>query len=151
MATAVWVGYPQGNIPMNDGFGGTLAAPIWHDYMQTASGGYCGNWTPPTVPFQGTAFFGPHAATGAPTTAPGSQTQTNGAKPNTTTSGGAGLGTSTGTSTTNGQYTNPTLYAQPPQPGSGTATTPATDRGRHRCHGRHHQEALTDRSRRSCW
>ena len=34
MSTAVWVGYPQGNIPMSDGFGGALAAPIWHDYMQ---------------------------------------------------------------------------------------------------------------------
>ena len=45
MATAVWVGYPQGNsIPMADGFGGTLAAPIWHDYMQTASGDYCGDF-----------------------------------------------------------------------------------------------------------
>ena len=33
MSTAVWVGYPQGNIPMANGFGGTLAAPIWHDYM----------------------------------------------------------------------------------------------------------------------
>ncbi len=33
LSTAVWVGYPQGNISMPGGFGGTLAAPIWHDFM----------------------------------------------------------------------------------------------------------------------
>jgi penicillin-binding protein 1A len=38
-STAVWVGYPQGEIPMynvegvSPAFGGTVAAPIWHDYM----------------------------------------------------------------------------------------------------------------------
>jgi penicillin-binding protein 1A len=64
LATAVWVGYPQGNIPMPGGFGGTLAAPIWHDFMSSASGGYCGNWAPPAVPFVGTAFTGPHSSGG---------------------------------------------------------------------------------------
>ena len=65
LSTAVWVGYPQGNISMGpNGFGGTLAAPIWHDFMQQASNGYCGDWAQPTDPFQGTAFFGPHAVTG---------------------------------------------------------------------------------------
>ncbi len=59
MSTAVWVGYPQGNIPMADGFGGTLAAPIWHDFMQSASSGYCGNFPPPTTPFTGTAVRWP--------------------------------------------------------------------------------------------
>jgi penicillin-binding protein 1A len=67
MSTAVWVGNPTGNVPMYNGFGGVLAAPIWHDYMQSASGNYCGNWNPPEVPFEGTPFFGPHASTGAPT------------------------------------------------------------------------------------
>ena len=71
MSTAVWVGYPQGNLPMADGFGGTLAAPIWHDYMQAASGGYCGNFPPPATPFQGTAFFGHFSATGGASTIPG--------------------------------------------------------------------------------
>jgi len=38
-STAVWVGYPQGEIPMynvegvSPAFGGTVAAPIWHDFM----------------------------------------------------------------------------------------------------------------------
>ncbi|MFN2545252.1 MAG: transglycosylase domain-containing protein [Actinomycetota bacterium] len=41
-STAVWVGYPQGEIPMysvegvSPAFGGTVAAPIWHDYMAKA-------------------------------------------------------------------------------------------------------------------
>ena len=48
---------------MSNGFGGVLAAPIWHDFMSSASGGYCGDWTPPATPFVGTAFLGPHSAT----------------------------------------------------------------------------------------
>ena len=72
MATAVWVGYPQGNVPMSNGFGGALAAPIWHDYMQAASSGYCGDFPPPTTPFQGTAYFGHYAVTGGSNTLPGS-------------------------------------------------------------------------------
>jgi penicillin-binding protein 1A len=119
MATAVWVGYPQGNLPMADGFGGTLAAPIWHDYMQTASGGYCGDWTPPAQPFQGTAFFGHFSNAGPPVAPPAaSQTQTTGKTPKTP-SGGTGVGTGT----TKSQYNNPTLYSQPPQPGAGTTPT----------------------------
>jgi penicillin-binding protein 1A len=93
LSTAVWVGYPQGNVPMSDGFGGTLAAPIWHDFMESASDGYCGDWTPPAVPWHGTQFFGPHAATKV-------------VAPN-------GKGSSTGTSTN--PYNNPTLFATPPQ------------------------------------
>jgi len=67
LATAVWVGYPQGNITLGgDGFGGTLAAPIWHDFMSSASNGYCGDWSRPSDPFHGTAFGGPHSASGSP-------------------------------------------------------------------------------------
>jgi penicillin-binding protein 1A len=39
LTTAVWVGYARAEIPMPNvpgygtGFGGTLAAPIWHDFM----------------------------------------------------------------------------------------------------------------------
>jgi penicillin-binding protein 1A len=130
MSTAVWVGNPSGNVPMYNGFGGVLAAPIWHEYMQSASGSYCGNWSPPSTPFQGTAFFGPHAASGSASTIPGGTgtgtTQT--PAPGTTTSqtqqggstnGGAGVA---GGKTTGNAYNNPTLYAQPPQaPPPGTA------------------------------
>ncbi len=99
ISTAVWVGYPQGNLPMSDGFGGTLAAPIWHDFMVAASNGYCGNFPQPAVPFTGTAFTGPHSASREP--------------PPTTTPGQTGPGA----------YTNPNLYAQPPQQGTQTTTT----------------------------
>jgi membrane peptidoglycan carboxypeptidase len=120
MSTAVWVGYPQGNIPMADGFGGTLAAPIWNEYMHAASGGYCGDWRPPDVPFEGTAFFGPFATTGKPVTAPQSTNTSSSSSTTTTPSGGTGV--ANGTSTT--QYNNPTLYQHPPQSGSGTNSTP---------------------------
>jgi penicillin-binding protein 1A len=67
ISTGVWVGYPQGNISMGTyGFGGTAAAPIWHDYMLSASNGFCGDWAPPTTPWTGTAFVGPHSAKGPP-------------------------------------------------------------------------------------
>jgi penicillin-binding protein 1A len=114
MSTAVWVGYPQGNsIPMADGFGGTLAAPIWHDYMSTASGGYCGEFPQPAVPFQGTAYFGHYAQTGGSSTVnPG--TAVNG----TGTTGGAALPGQT-TQTSTNAYKNKTLYAHPPQNGNG--------------------------------
>ncbi|HEX9123094.1 MAG TPA: transglycosylase domain-containing protein, partial [Actinomycetota bacterium] len=44
VATAVWVGFPEGNVPMStyyghSVFGGTLAAPIWHDFMVRALAG----------------------------------------------------------------------------------------------------------------
>jgi len=90
LSTAVWVGYPQGNIPMGSyGFGGTAAAPIWHDFMLHASAGYCGDFPTPTTYFTGTAFSGPNSSARSPTpsTTPGQ----------------------TGPSA----YTNPKLYAQP--------------------------------------
>jgi penicillin-binding protein 1A len=115
MTTAVWVGNPSGNVAMIDGFGGVLAAPIWHQYMQAASGGYCGDWVPPEQPFQGTAFFGPHAQTAPPpTTAPSSPTPGPSNKKASPGTGGAGV---TGTPS---PYKNPTLFAQPPQQGAGT-------------------------------
>jgi membrane peptidoglycan carboxypeptidase len=58
LATAVWVGYPNATTSMANGFGGTLAAPIWHDYMVNASDGYCGDFTSPSDPFHGTPFIG---------------------------------------------------------------------------------------------
>jgi penicillin-binding protein 1A len=113
MTTAVWVGYPNATTSMTDvnglgqGFGGTLAAPIWHDYMSVASNGYCGDFPPPAVPFSGTAFFGNFSTTG-------SNSSNNGT--NNSSGGGAGGGTSSTSQSTTNPYTNPTLYAHPPQP-----------------------------------
>jgi penicillin-binding protein 1A len=110
MSTAVWVGYSQGNIPMAGGFGGTLAAPIWHDYMSSASSGYCGDFPQPTTPFQGSAYFGHFSQTGGSGTVPG------GTGPTT------GTGTSTsGSATSTTPYNNPTLYAHPPQANPGNS------------------------------
>jgi hypothetical protein len=44
VATAVWVGFPEGQIPMDSYYGGsvyggTLAAPIWHAFMARATAG----------------------------------------------------------------------------------------------------------------
>jgi penicillin-binding protein 1A len=127
MSTAVWVGYPQGNVPMNDGFGGTLAAPIWHDYMQTASGGYCGNWTTPTQPFEGTAFFGPHSVSGGSNSVVPGEASTGAPSANATATGN----TSGGAPATGTGYNNPTLFAQPPQPAPGqTGTGTGTGTGK---------------------
>ncbi len=111
MSTSVWVGYPNSTESMNDvnglgpGFGGTLAAPIWRDYMQQASDGYCGDFAVPTDPWHGTAFVGRYAITGK-------------AK---TDSGPGGTGSSSGGAGVTGSSINPTLFAQPPQ----TSTLPA--------------------------
>ncbi|HTT27768.1 MAG TPA: transglycosylase domain-containing protein [Solirubrobacteraceae bacterium] len=97
LSTAVWVGYPQGNIPMGSyGFGGTAAAPIWHDFMLKASAGYCGDFPQPTDPFTGTAFVGAHSSAKS--------------APPPTTAGGLGA------------YNNSTLYAQPPAKQTTTTT-----------------------------
>jgi penicillin-binding protein 1A len=54
LVTGVWVGYPN-EVPMRDlpvlggrnAFGGTIAAPIWHDYMVTAVAGMAVKGFPP--------------------------------------------------------------------------------------------------------
>jgi penicillin-binding protein 1A len=107
LATAVWVGFPQSNIPMGpNGFGGTLAAPIWHDYMLAASNGYCGDFPQPTTPWTGVPYVGAHAGS-APSTK----------------QGGSSTGSHNGTGGTG--YNNSTLFAQPsPKPPSGGPPQP---------------------------
>jgi penicillin-binding protein 1A len=132
LSTAVWVGYPQGNIPMGSyGFGGTAAAPIWHDFMEHASAGYCGDFPTPTTYFTGTAFSGPHSSANEP-------------PPTKPTPGQTGASA----------YANPNLYAQPKpkttpqtttvQSGGGGVAPPATTggggaggTGTHGGHGKH--------------
>ena len=104
VATAVWVGYPNGNFSLGpNGFGGTLAAPIWHDYMLKASAGYCGDFPTPSTPFFGSQFFGLNAATGA-------------AK--------VGTGTTTGPKTNSqNPYNNPGLFSHNGAKTTGRGTT----------------------------
>ncbi len=60
LATAVWVGFREGQIPMDTFFGGpvfggTVAAPIWHDYMLRAMAGMPVEYFPaPSPPQSGT-------------------------------------------------------------------------------------------------
>jgi penicillin-binding protein 1A len=91
LSTAVWVGYPGGNVPMANGFGGTLAAPIWHDYMAQASDGYCGDFPVPNQSFQGTPFFGQFATTGS--SSQGSGNSSGSGFQGSPSTGGAGVGT----------------------------------------------------------
>ncbi len=56
LVTGVWVGYANAEVPMFDvpgygpGFGGILAAPIWHDYMLAATHGLPLTSFPPPPP-----------------------------------------------------------------------------------------------------
>ncbi len=71
LSTAVWVGYPKAETYMTDvnglgpGYGGTLAAPIWKQFMVDASGmnnpatGYCGDFTPPSTYWHGSRVLRP--------------------------------------------------------------------------------------------
>jgi penicillin-binding protein 1A len=109
LSTAVWVGYPQGNIPMGpNGFGGTLAAPIWHQYMSQASNGFCGDFPPPTTPWSGVAFVGAHS-------------NAHFSNPNGNPGGvGAAAGAGTGGGAPPAPATNnPQLFAQPTPPTGG--------------------------------
>ena len=102
VSTAVWVGNPSGNVPMSNGFGGTLATPVWQQYMEATKGSFCGDWSAPAVPFTGKAFTGAHSATSAP-------------------SSGYGYGYGGGSSSATASTPNPTTPTPTPTP-----TTPAT-------------------------
>jgi hypothetical protein len=100
-----------------NGFGGTLAAPIWRAYMEAASGGYCGAFPPPTTPWSGTAYYGAHSSGSV-----GSYHNGTGTGSGTGTGGVGGSGTSTSST----PYNNPTLFAQPTTPSGSGGTAPAT-------------------------
>jgi penicillin-binding protein 1A len=62
LATSVWVGFPQGRIPMGPLFhganvdGGTFPAQIWGEYMKAAARGFCGDFKKPDKPFKAKVF-----------------------------------------------------------------------------------------------
>ncbi|HLJ02858.1 MAG TPA: transglycosylase domain-containing protein [Solirubrobacteraceae bacterium] len=123
LATAVWVGYPQGNVPMGpNAFGGTLAAPIWAQFMKTAQHGFCGGFPPPANPFYGTPFT-------AGTYNADSPAMSQYLAPTVTSTGKKGKKGKGGT------YKNGSLYNQGTQsggagvPGTTTTTGPATGPG----------------------
>jgi penicillin-binding protein 1A len=138
LSTAVWVGYPNAETYMTDvnglgpGYGGTLAAPIWKEFMDDASGmaqnpstGYCGDFTPPSQYWHGIEYFGKHAVSAyvpPPVTTTSTGTTTTGSSTNAT--GGTGLTTGGGATTpatnqTGNQPANPsdTSHGTPPPAG----------------------------------
>jgi penicillin-binding protein 1A len=64
LATSVWVGFPQGRIPMGPIFhganvdGGTFPAQIWGQYMKMAAKGFCGTFAKPSHAFKSKPFKG---------------------------------------------------------------------------------------------
>jgi penicillin-binding protein 1A len=108
LSTAVWVGYPNETTTLGSSvFGGTIAAPIWHDFMVVAKGDYCGDWPAPTEPFQGQPFYGTYAGSHDDTASSTDGTDTTDkttTTPTTTTPAPGG-----------GTNPNPDAYAHPPQ------------------------------------
>jgi penicillin-binding protein 1A len=125
VSTAVWVGYPEGNYPMADGFGGILAAPIWKQYMEDTDGGYCGDWTAPSDPFTGVPYIGAHSASGSSDYNYGTGTSTYGETSTTGsttgTTGNTGTAANTGATGNTGAATGNT--------GAATGNTGATGTG----------------------
>ena len=144
-STAVWVGYPQGNVPMPGGFGGTLAAPIWHDFMLSQSNGYCGDFPTPTTLWTGTAFVGPHSNAGPPIVPSTTGSGTGGGKhhhnrgasghqpqpPPTIGGGGNGNGQGNPGSPGTGKPTGPTGPSGPTTGGGGTGPGQGGHHGKH--------------------
>ncbi len=76
LATGVWVGYARAEIPMpavpgyGAGFGGILAAPIWHDFMLAATRGMPAlTFPPPPIPLGGGIRHSP-SPSATPSTSP---------------------------------------------------------------------------------
>jgi penicillin-binding protein 1A len=131
LSTAVWVGYPNADTYMNDvnglgpGYGGTLAAPIWHDFMQKASDGYCGDFATPDQYWYGTPYFGKHTALVPVYTPPATTTTTTGTNTSTTGTNGGNAVTTTASTTAN----TTTTAAPPPVTTAPTFSTPPAANG----------------------
>jgi penicillin-binding protein 1A len=86
LSTSVWIGYPQGKIPMTDVQGVTVEGPnlpatLWHDYMSAATGGECPPFPPATQPLVFQPFTGKYSSSGPtkPESQPGAQAPLEGA------------------------------------------------------------------------
>ncbi|MGB2710490.1 MAG: transglycosylase domain-containing protein, partial [Conexibacter sp.] len=67
LSTAVWAGYPDDTTSLgSSAFGGTITAPIWHDFMNVAKGSFCEDWPAPKEPFAGSAYIGTYAGKAGP-------------------------------------------------------------------------------------
>ena len=124
LSTAVWVGFPNETTTLGSSvFGGTIAAPIWHDFMTVAKGDFCGGWPEPKEPFQGSSYLGTYA--GSYDDSSSSDDSTDDTSDGTTTT------PDTTTTPADGTNPNPDAYANPPQqaPQTPTPQTPAPTEG----------------------
>jgi penicillin-binding protein 1A len=118
LSTAVWVGYPGSEVSMTDvnglgpGYGGTLAAPIWKQFMQGASRGYCGDFPQPAQYWHGVEYFGKHSVQAYVAPPPPASTSTA-----TTTTGAATNTTGGGALTTPANQGNNPTQGGTPHPG----------------------------------
>ena len=99
-------------------FGGTRAAPIWHDYMLAAQGSDCPDFPAPENPVEFSTWTGSHTV-GQPAATPSYATPGGAPRPGSTDGGQPG--------STNGQYP-PGLYA--PGAGDGPRAIPGWGRRR---------------------
>jgi penicillin-binding protein 1A len=146
MTTAVWVGYPKGDVPMSTAYngapveGGTYPAIIWHNFMEQAiqieaeeqaakaARQHHGTDTGTVTSYTGTAAAPPPSTTAtnptgtSTTVAPPTPTTDNGPT-NAPATGGqnAGGGTATTPATGGGQTTSPATT--PPATGGGGGTS----------------------------
>ena len=117
-STAVWVGYADARTSMGSGaYGGTLAAPIWHDYMLAAQGTDCPDFPAPENPIEFSTWSGTHAVS-APSATPSYGGTAQPVKPVKPSGGGNASGGG------NGQYPSD-LYA----PGAGQGAAPSPQGG----------------------
>jgi penicillin-binding protein 1A len=124
LSTAVWVGFPNETTTLGSSvFGGTIAAPIWHDFMTVAKGDYCEDWPAPKEPFQGSAFTGTYAGS--------YDDSSNSDATDGTTTDETRTTPDTRTTPADGTSPNPDAYAHPPQqaPSTPPPTPPAPEPG----------------------
>ena len=122
LASSVWVGFPNANIAMAGGQGGTLAAPVFGAYMRNAHGDKCNDFPQPKNRVQFSPFFSSSSQTG--TSGSGGRYYNSGQTP----SGPAAEGNGGGTDTQQGGGGNgydPRLYESPPQQAPRTQAPPA--------------------------
>ena len=113
LSTAVWVGFPNETTTLGSSvFGGTVAAPIWHDFMTVAKGDFCDDWPAPKEPFSGSSYTGTYAGSYDDSSGDDS-TYDDGAETGDTTDDGTDDADTTGDG--GAANPNPDAYAHPPQ------------------------------------
>jgi penicillin-binding protein 1A len=115
LSTAVWVGHPDARATLGyNAFGGTLAAPIWHDFMSVAKGDFCGDFPAAEEPIDYQPFYGNYANGGSE-------------YPSGSYDSSQDYGATTTTTPTTGDYNgyDPDYYA----PGAGQEPAPSPDDG----------------------